>query len=214
LDGVLIPFIHLCDLVRPHRILLFNPSRTCHCHHVIPYRFLLLVFSVTLGACSTKPTNPPSTASKVDLDRYAGTWHEIARLPMPFQKAGDAATAIYGKNADGTLSVHNIATRPDGTEREIRGTATVLNPGQNSKLAVRFNTWFGPLIPVSKDGNYWILHVDPDYRQALVGTPDRQYLWILARTPTLPAATDAALVAKAQSLGFDTSLLVRPSSAP
>lgn len=174
-------------------------------------RFILMAFSFLLGACSSAPKNPPPTASKVDLDRYVGTWHEIARMPMPFQRDGDAAKAIYGKNADGTVSVHNIAIRPDGTQRDIRGTATVLNPGENSKLAVRFNTWFGPLIPVSKEGNYWIFEVDTDYRHALVGTPDRKYLWILARSPALPQQTEESLVNKAASLGFDTSRLIRPS---
>lgn len=163
-----------------------------------------------LAACASAPTKPPPTAPRVDLAKYAGTWHEIARLPMPFQKAGDAATAIYTAKPDGNVGVHNIATRPDGTKREIRGTATVLNPGVNTKLAVRFDTWFGPLIPVPEEGNYWILHVSPDYQEALVGTPDRQYLWILARKKSLSAAAEAALVAKARDLGFKTESLVRP----
>jgi apolipoprotein D and lipocalin family protein len=148
--------------------------------------------------------------AKVDLARYAGTWYEIARLPMPFQKAGDAAIAKYTARPDGKVGVHNIAIRPDGTQREIRGTATVLNPGENTKLAVRFDTWFGPLIPVPKEGNYWILHVSPDYQEALVGTPDRQYLWILARTQTISKSAEKALVEKARDLGFEMSVLVRP----
>lgn len=193
---------------------LFRDSRGCHTPSVFDFRSLLLGFSLFLAACSAAPKNPPPTAQKVDLDRYVGTWHEIARLPMPFQKAGDAAKATYGKNPDDTVSVHNVATSPDGTQREICGTATVLNPGENTKLAVRFNTWFGPLIPVAKEGNYWILHVDSDYHHALVGTPNRKYLWILARSPKLPPATETSLVAKAQALGFDTRQLVRPSTAP
>ncbi|MBL9145135.1 MAG: lipocalin family protein [Verrucomicrobiaceae bacterium] len=97
--------------------------------------------------------NTPPTAVKVDLKRYIGRWHEIARLPMPFQKADEAAIAEYGSNADGTISVHNIAARPDGTQRDIRGYAMVLNPPENTKLTVHFSTWFSPFIPVSKDGN-------------------------------------------------------------
>lgn len=165
---------------------------------------------LVLGACSSAPKNPPPTAARVELARYAGTWYEIARLPMPFQKAGDAAMATYTAKPDGTVGVHNIAIRPDGTKGEIRGTATVLNPGVNTKLAVRFDTWFGPLIPVPEEGNYWILHVSPDYQEALVGTPDRQYLWLLARKKSISAAQEAALVAKAKELGFKTEALVRP----
>ena len=85
----------------------------------------------------------------------------------------------------------------------------MLNPPENTKLTVRFKTWFGPLIPVPKEGNYWILHVDAHYQEAIVGTPNRKYLWLLARTPTIPEARYAALVAKADALGFDTSRLLK-----
>jgi apolipoprotein D and lipocalin family protein len=87
----------------------------------------------------------------------------------------------------------------------------VLNPPENTKLAVRFKTWFGPLIPVPKEGNYWILHVDEHYQEAIVGTPNRKYLWLLARTPKISEAHYAALVAMADQLGFDTSRLLKDS---
>ena len=173
-------------------------------------RLLLLAALGTLVSCSSsKTTNPPPTAAKVELDRYVGKWYEIARMPMPFQKDDEPAMAEYGKNSDGTVSVHNTALKPDGGKREIRGTATVLNPGVNTKLAVRFNTWFGPLIPVPAEGNYWILHIDPGYTQAIVGTPSRNFLWILARSPKLSEPAYSALVAKAKSLGFATESLIR-----
>ena len=162
------------------------------------------------SCCSTKaPLDPPATAETVDLNRYAGRWFEIARLPMPFQKASDAAMAEYGSNPDGTVSVHNIAIRPDGSQHDIRGRAKVLNPPANTKFAVRFSTWFGPLIPVPKEGNYWVLHVDDRYEEAIVGTPNRKYLWVLARTATIPGQRYAALVAKAEALGFDVSRLIK-----
>jgi apolipoprotein D and lipocalin family protein len=164
-----------------------------------------------LASCSStsRHVHAPATAEAVDLSRYAGRWYEIARLPMRFQKANEAAIAEYGTNADGTISVHNIAIRPDGSQRGIRGYAKVLNPPENTKLGVRFKTWFGPLIPVPKEGNYWILHVDEHYQEAIVGTQNRKYLWLLARTPTIPEASYASLVARADQLGFDTSRLLR-----
>jgi apolipoprotein D and lipocalin family protein len=176
---------------------------------------LLLLAAVTggliLAACASSPVkSPPATAAKVDLSRYTGTWHEIARLPMPFQRDGDSATATYGANADGTLSVHNVAKAPNGEKSEIRGSAKVLNPGQNSKLLVSFNAWFSVFIPKPEQGNYWILDVDDGYQRALVGTPDRRYLWILARTPVIPENDEKALITKAQDLGYDVSRLVRP----
>ncbi|MBN2506729.1 MAG: lipocalin family protein [Verrucomicrobia bacterium] len=171
----------------------------------------LVLLGLGLVSCSTTRSreDAPVTAGPVDLNRYTGRWYEIARLPMRFQKANEAAIAEYGTHADGTISVHNIAIRPDGSQRDIRGYAKVLNPPENTKLTVRFKTWFGPLIPVPKDGNYWILHVDEDYEEAIVGTPNRKCLWLLARTPTIPETRYAALVAQADQLGFDTSRLLR-----
>jgi apolipoprotein D and lipocalin family protein len=176
-------------------------------------RFHHIVFSVigfVLASCSApnKRATPPPFAGKVDLARYTGRWHEIARLPAPFQKDNEGAIADYGMNADGTVSVHNIAVRPDGTQHGIKGYAKVLNPPDNTKLAVRFDTWFGPLIPMPDEGNYWILHVDGNYQEAIVGTPDRRFLWLLARTPEISANRRAALVKKAETLGFDVSRLV------
>jgi apolipoprotein D and lipocalin family protein len=178
----------------------------------MPRPAALVLLGLGLVSCSTTTTSRvdvPVPAAAVDLSRYAGRWYELARLPMPFQKANEAAIAEYAANADGTISVHNIAIRPDGSQRDIRGYAKVLNPPENTKLAVRFKTWFGPLIPVPKEGNYWIFHVDEHYHEAIVGTPNRKYLWLLARTPTIPDASYAALVAKASQLGFDTSRLLR-----
>lgn len=176
-----------------------------------PTAILLLALGL-ITSCSMKgSSNPPATARHVELSRYSGRWFEIARLPMPFQKVGEAAIAEYGVNPDGTLSVRNIAVRADGSQHDIRGYAKVLNPPENTKLAVRFRTWFGPLIPVPQAGNYWVLQVDEHYQEAIVGTPDRKYLWLLARTATISEKRYAALVAKAAALGFDVSQLVRPS---
>lgn len=193
----------------------FQDVRCSHCRMTWSLTMLRPVAMVLLGlglvSCSTTGSrvDAPVTAESVDLSRYTGRWHELARLPMRFQKANEAAIAEYGTNADGTISVHNIAIRPDGSQRDIRGYAKVLNPPVNTKLTVRFRTWFGPLIPVPKEGNYWILHVDEHYQEAIVGTPNRKYLWLLARTPTISEARYAALVAKADQLGFDTSRLLK-----
>lgn len=170
----------------------------------------LALLGLGLTSCSaTRHPDAPATANRVDLKRYTGRWFEIARLPTAFQKADEAAIAEYGANADGTVSVHNIAIRPDGTQHDIRGYAKVLNPPANTKLAVRFSTWFGPLIPVPRQGNYWVFHVDELYQEAIVGTPDRKYLWLLARTPTIPRPKYAALVARAEQLGFDVARIIK-----
>lgn len=178
---------------------------------ILRFVCLAVLFCLSLASCAStrSSSTAPPTAAKVDLKRYIGRWYELARLPMPFQKAGDSAIAEYGSNADGTVSVHNIAIRPDGTKRDIRGYAKVLNPPENTKLAVRFSTWFGPLIPVPQEGNYWVLHLDENYQEAIVGTPDRKYLWLLARKPSLPEERYSALVTKAKALGFDVTRLIK-----
>jgi apolipoprotein D and lipocalin family protein len=182
---------------------------TCSFAMLRPVALILLGLGLVSCSTTSRRVDAPVTAASVDLSRYTGRWHEIARLPMPFQKADEMAIAEYGTNADGTISVHNIAIRPDGSQHDIRGYAKVLNPPENTKLTVRFKTWFGPLIPVPKEGNYWILHVDEHYQEAIVGTPNRKYLWLLARTPAISEPRYAALVAKAEQLGFDTSRLLR-----
>jgi apolipoprotein D and lipocalin family protein len=176
-------------------------------HHAI---FSILGFALASCSAPDGRVAPPPVAGQVDIGRYAGRWHEIARLPAPFQKDDESAIADYGINADGTVSVHNIAIRPDGTQRGIKGYAKVLNPPENTKLAVRFNTWFGPLIPMPDEGNYWILHVDKHYQEAIVGTPDRRFLWLLARTPRISPQRKAALIKRAENLDFDVTRLVTP----
>jgi apolipoprotein D and lipocalin family protein len=75
-------------------------------------------------------------------------------------------------------------------------------------------TWFGPLIPVPKVGNYWILHVDELYQEAIVGTPDRKHLWLLARASTISDERYTVLVARAEKLGFDVSRLIKDPQSP
>jgi apolipoprotein D and lipocalin family protein len=178
---------------------------------VLLRRAALGLLGLGLASCATTKSHGdvPVTTKVVDLSRYAGRWFEIARLPLFFQKANESAIAEYGSNPDGTVSVHNIAVRPDGSQHDIRGYAKVLNPPENTKLAVRFHTWFGPLIPMPKAGNYWILHVDERYQEAIVGTPDRKHLWLLARTATISDERYAALVARAKQLGFDVSRIIK-----
>jgi apolipoprotein D and lipocalin family protein len=179
--------------------------------------FLRLLLFVALpcliSSCtSTSPNSTLATATKVDPQRYVGRWYEIARFPMSFQKAEEKAYAEYAQRPDGKIAVHNVATARDGSQRDIKGSATILNPGDNSRLNVRFDEWFSLFIPNKEEGNYWILHVDADYTEALVGTPDRKYLWILARKPELTATAYQRLVDKAKALGFETQRLIRPGT--
>jgi apolipoprotein D and lipocalin family protein len=179
----------------------------------IPPLFGFLGLAV-LAACQSSPhARPLATAARVDLQRYAGTWYEVARLPNFFQKAGEQAIAEYRLEPDGRVAVRNTAVRPDGQKRSIEGHATAVPGSNHARLMVRFQGWAG-LAPVSNRGNYWVIAVDPQYRYAMVGTPDRKYLWILARTPQLDPRIRQQLMERAKAEGFATERLLSDPSPP
>jgi apolipoprotein D and lipocalin family protein len=144
---------------------------------------------------------------RVDLQRYLGTWYEIARFPNRFQKqcVGDV-TATYEQQGDGRLAVINRCRKADGTTDEARGVARIVDTATNAKLKVRFAPAFLTWLPAVW-GDYWILDLAPDYSHVLVGTPDHKYLWILARTPALPDGTYTAILDAARRQGFDVGQL-------
>ncbi|PWB32095.1 lipocalin [Pseudomonas sp. SDI] len=164
-----------------------------------------------LSACATSgSSNPmdPKTAGNVDLRRYQGTWYELARLPMFFQRDCAQSEAHYTLQADGNVGVLNRCRTLQGEWQEATGTATAQVPGKTDKLWVEFDNWFSTLLPGVAKGDYWVLYVDSEYQTALVGNPNRKYLWILSRTPTIPALARESLLAKARQQGYDTSRLI------
>ena len=171
-----------------------------------------------LPACrSTAPAAaapaPLPTVAKVDLVRYAGSWHEVSRLPNFFQKSCVRSMAEYTALPDGTIQVRNTCYKTKGRTSGITGKATPVPGSHNARLQVKFGG-FASLAPVPEEGNYWIIALDPQYRWAMVGTPDRKYLWMLARQPQLPFTVYRELKARARQLGFDTSRLLPEDAAP
>ena len=170
------------------------------------------VFCVFLFACAgpaaLDPSKVPPTVARVELARYQGTWYEIARLPMWFQRNCLRSQATYGILETGEVSVLNECETADGKE-SIRGRARAVDARTDAKLEVRFDTWFSVFMPSQPQGNYWILYLDDAYRTVIVGTPDREYLWVMARTPAIDEARYAELVGIARGLGFDTDKLIR-----
>jgi len=158
---------------------------------VLPFLF----FMATLQAA------PPQVVAQVDLARYMGTWHEIAKFPNRFQRGCGCTTATYALRPDGKVAVVNRCRGVDGSPKLAKGWAKVVDPVVPAKLRV---TFFWPFF-----GDYWILALDPDYRHVLVGTPNRKYLWILARTPRMEEPAYQVLVQKAREQGFRVERLVR-----
>jgi apolipoprotein D and lipocalin family protein len=169
---------------------------------------------VMAGCAAIESRQPLQTVASVDLTRYAGTWYEIARLPMWFQRHCIDSKATYTLRPDGKIGVHNECVTDRGKLGQADGLATVVDLNTNARLAVTFDNFFARLVGPSREGNYWILDLDPDYQTALVGTPDRRYLWILSRSPHLDGTTYQRLVGTAQQLGFPVSELIRAKRNP
>lgn len=160
----------------------------------------LTLAGLLLAGCGTR--HPPlPTVTAVDLDRYAGTWYEIARLPNRFQSMCAADTrATYRLEGEG-VSVLNQCRTADGKLEQANGIARVVAGSQGAKLRVSF---FRPFY-----GDYWVLDLDPAYRWVLVGEPRRKYAWVLTREPRLDEATLDALLSRAAALGFDREAFIR-----
>jgi apolipoprotein D and lipocalin family protein len=166
------------------------------------------------GGCAGMDSreNPP-TVDSVDLGRYAGAWYEIARLPMWFQRHCVDSKAVYTVRSDGRVGVHNECVTDSGELAMADGVATVVDANTNARLMVVFDNWFARLFGSPREGNYWILDLDPEYRIVLVGTPDRRYLWILARAPSIDDDIYQKLVRLARGLGYPVESLIRDQRA-
>lgn len=167
-------------------------------------RGLILALAVLLAGCATPLPLP--TVPRVDLDRYLGTWYEIALIPNRFQAECVSDTrAEYVRDGE-TIKVINRCRTASGEETSATGIARVVADSGNARLRVSF---FRPFY-----GNYWVLALDPDYRWVLVGEPERKYGWILARTPTLDSAVIETLLDRAAALGYQRDAFRRSIQSP
>ncbi len=150
-----------------------------------------------------KSASEPTTVDSVDLDKYAGTWYEIARLPMYFQRnCASDVTANYTEKTDGSgIIVTNKCLEADGSKMVAEGLAKPADT-TGSKLKVTFLPSWIRWLPVGR-ADYWVLARDADYQTSLVGTPDKKYLWLLARSPNVTQQTYAKYRQIAQGQGYD-----------
>lgn len=168
--------------------------------------FKSLLALVLLAQCAVLlgddgKSKPPTTVAAVDLARYAGTWYEIAKIPNRFQRACDRdTTATYTVRDDGRLTVINRCIERDGTPKEARGVARVVDGRTCARLKVSFVRFLGLQLFW---GDYWIIGLAPDYRYAVVGTPTRKYGWILSRTPAMAPADLATVHQLLQRNGYN-----------
>ena len=146
------------------------------------FTIMFLTGYLTLNA-QTYTNENVNTVSFVDLNKYAGRWYEIAKIPNSFQKkCVRNTTAEYKLRDDGNIDVINKCIEEDGTVNEAEGLAKVVDEKTNAKLKVSFVSIFGFHLFW---GDYWIIGLDKGYEYAVVGHPTRKYGWILSRTPKL-----------------------------
>ena len=174
----------------------------------------MVTVALLLASLASPQGAPPATVSSVDLQRYAGRWFEIARFPNRFQRdcTGDVVV-FYTVRPDGRLDVDNRCRKADGsTDRAVGVARRPTDGGPNSKLEVRFAPAWLSFLPAVW-GDYWILGLDAEYQLAVVGSPDREYLWVLSRNPAPPEADLTRMIEIARDQGFDVKRLERTSQS-
>ena len=169
------------------------------------YRTVVLL-GLLMAACITmngKGMKPLETVTFVDLERYVGQWYEIARYHHRFQEGCVGSRATYTRRDDGKITVINECYDKSfsGKLRSVKGKAWVVDKETNARLKVSF---FWPFA-----GDYWIIDLGPDYEYAVVGHPNRKYLWILSRTPEMDEKIYQDILARLHLQEYDTGKLVR-----
>jgi apolipoprotein D and lipocalin family protein len=163
-----------------------------------------VISTIFAGMAGVDGKSELAVVGAVDLSRYTGRWYEIARLPNRFEKkCADSVTATYTLRSDGKIDVVNRCRKANGEFTTARGKAKIVDKKTNAKLKV---TFFWPFY-----GDYWILDLGPNYEYAVVGAPNRDYLWILSRTPQLDEQLYQSLLATMAARGFATERMIRTS---
>ena len=143
------------------------------------------------------------TVPRVDLQRYLGTWYDIASFPQRFQLGCTGTTATYTLRGEGEINVLNRCRKGSltGKEDSAQGRARVVDHATNAKLEVSF---FRPFW-----GDYWIVDLGANYEYAVVGHPSRDYLWILSRKPTMEDTVYAGILGRLRAQGYEVERLNR-----
>ena len=153
--------------------------------------------------CLTKEEhNSLEVVPYVKLEKYLGKWYEIAHLPIRFEDDCTDITATYSLSENGNVSVLNECLK-DGKLKQAKGKAKVVDKNTGAKLKV---TFFWPFY-----ADYWIIGLGKEYDYAVVGTPNRKYLWILSRTPQMDDKLFSQLLESIKSKGFDINNLIKTS---
>ncbi len=167
--------------------------------------WFVLFFAVALGVgCNSSPSQNKvntTTVKQLDLNRYLGTWYEIARFPHSFEKNLQGVTATYSLRPDGKIKVLNQGYKGslDGKLSTAVGKAKIPDPSKPASLKVSFFLFFY--------GDYFVMELDPDYQWAMIGSSSPDFFWILSRTPKMDPDVYEMLLANARERGYDLGKL-------
>ena len=159
----------------------------------------LMFGTLLLGACATPA--PMQTVDYVDLDRFMGDWYVIANIPTFVEKTAHNAVESYRLDEDGTIATTFTfrAGAFDGDTRVYNPRGFVRNHESNAEWGMQF-IW-----PIKAD--YRVIYLNEDYSQTVIGRAKRDYVWIMARTPSIPEADYQALVQLIAGFGYDPALI-------
>jgi len=163
---------------------------------------LVALVAIFIGACAAKGPEM-KTVDHVDIDRFMGPWYVIANIPTFLEKEAYNAVETYKLNDDGTIATTFTFRKGgfDGKPKEYNPKGFVMNDESNALWGMRF-IW-----PIKAD--YRIVYLDEDYTQTVIGRQARDFVWIMARTPTISDTDYERLVALVESLGYDRTKLQR-----
>ena len=155
-----------------------------------------------LSACNSQEDDL-ATVDYVDLERFMGDWYVIANIPTFLEKGAHNAVETYSLNDDGTIATTFVFREDsfDGERKEYNPRGWVLDTETNARWGMRF-VW-----PIKAD--YRVVWLDDDYSMTVIGRQDRDFVWIMARTPEISAADYEMLVDFVGSIGYDTSQIER-----
>lgn len=167
---------------------------------------LMLLPLLTLG-CVGMPAGV-TPVQDFDVDRYLGRWYEIARLDHSFERGLERVSAEYQLEPDGSIKVINRGYLPEKNRwKEAEGRALFVNDPAEAHLKVSF---FGPFY-----GSYVVFELDKqDYQYAFVSGANTNYLWLLARTPSVEDSLKKKFTYKAEELGFAADTLIWVPHSP
>jgi apolipoprotein D and lipocalin family protein len=168
-----------------------------------------LATAIPAGALAQTPAAPQPATGAVDFTRWEGRWYEVARLAnWPQRECGPETVATLLRRTDGEISVVQQCRTPEGVWNVWLGQGRLEEGAPKDTLGVRFvSEWY--TFPPFTWGSYYALALDLDARYALLGSVDRDHLWVLSQTRTIDESVYQLAVARAGQLGFDTSKLIR-----